>query len=123
MRPALAFGLNYQGDSISKGMSLFASQSKHVCSCLFPASETKAAGGAAVYFDQTPARRIFFNFGFFKNLIYIFGPPFQNFTEMDPCRPVAGRQGVFCKICTARNMEMLRRGPPESLSPGHWATG
>src|SRR5438105_4100459 len=39
------------------------------------------------------------------------------------CRPVAGRQGFFCKICTARNIEMLRRGPPEGLSPGHWATG
>src|SRR5438128_1904788 len=65
----------------------------------------------------------FFNFGFFKNLIYIFGPPFGNFTEMDPCRPVAGRQGVFCKICTARNIKILRRGPPEGLSPGHWATG
>src|SRR6266511_2391008 len=39
------------------------------------------------------------------------------------CRPVAGRQGVFCKICTARNIEMLRRGPPEGLSPSGRVTG
>src|SRR5947207_10060558 len=56
---------------------------------------------------------------------------------MDPCRPAIGRQdratgvltpsgratGCFCKICTARNFEMLCKGPPESMSPGHWATG
>src|SRR6266498_16506 len=66
---------------------------------------------------------IFFKFGFFLNLIYNFGSQFQNFTEMDPCRPATGRQGCFCKICTARNIEMLRRGPPDGLSPGHWATG
>ena len=40
--------------------------------------------------------RFFSIFGFFKNLIYIFGPQFQNFTEMNPCRPATGRQ-VPCR--------------------------